>query len=281
MKFLKSKVFIICLCVAILLTLIPTLIAAFGGTDLLRSTMGTVAKPFNYVGSKVAQAFNGFIDVFTEYDNLKAENESLKDKLNEYEQKEYDDQILQSQNDWLKDYINFSSSNPNFKITDAKIIARESGNYQTVLTLNKGSVHGIEPEMPIITADGLLGYVSEVALDWCKVTTIIEAKNSIGVYSSRQGAQGVLSGDVELREKGLCKITYLNSSPDLQIGDKIFTIGGNGSIYPNDLYIGEITDIAVDTNTGNMVATVTPEVDFLDLSSLSNVMIICGYEGVK
>ena len=74
MKFFKSKVFIICLCVAILLTLVPMLIAAFGGTDLLRSTLGTVAKPFNFMGSKVAQAFNGFVDVFTEYDELKAEN---------------------------------------------------------------------------------------------------------------------------------------------------------------------------------------------------------------
>lgn len=280
MKFFKSKVFIICLCVAIILTLIPMLIAAFGGTDLLRSAAGTVAKPFNYVGSKVAQAFNGFIDVFTEYDNLKAENESLKAQLNEYKQKEYDDQILQSQNDWLKDYINFHASNPKFKITDAKIIARESGNYATVLTLNKGLVHGIKNKMPIVTSDGLLGYISEVALDWCKVTTVIEAKNSIGVYSSRQGAQGVLTGDVKLREEGLCKITYLNSSPDLQIGDKIFTIGGSESIYPADLYIGEISNIAVDANTGNMVATVTPKVDFLNLLELSNVMIICGYEGV-
>ena len=281
MKFFKSKVFIICLCVAIVLTVVPMLIAAFGGTDLLRSAAGTVAKPFTYVGSKVAQAFNGFIDVFTEYDELKAENESLKAQINEYEQKEYDDQILQSQNDWLKDYINFHASNPKFKITDAKIIARESGNYATVLTLNKGSVHGIKTNMPIITADGLLGYVSEVALDWCKVTTVIEAKNSIGVYSSRQGAQGVLTGDVALREEGLCKITYLNSSPDLQIGDKIFTIGGESSIYPADLYIGEISDIAVDASTGNMVATVTPKVNFLDLTSLSNVMVICGYEGAE
>ena len=280
MKFFKSKVFIICLCVAILLTLVPMLIVAFGGTDLLRSTVGTVAKPFNFMGSKVAQAFNGFIDVFTEYDELKAENESLKAKIDEYEKQEYDDQILQSQNDWLKDYINFHASNPNFKITDAKIIARESNNYQTVLTLNKGRVHGIQNKMPIITADGLLGYVSEVALDWCKVTTIIEANNSIGVYSSRQGAQGVLTGDVALREKGLCKITYLNASTELQIGDKIFTIGGKESIYPADLYIGEISDIAVDASTGNMVATVTPKVDFLNLSSLSNIMIICGYEGV-
>ena len=71
MNFLKSKAFIICLIAAIVLTLIPTLIAAFGGVDLLRSVAGTVAKPFSFAGTKIGEAFNGFIDVFTKYDELK------------------------------------------------------------------------------------------------------------------------------------------------------------------------------------------------------------------
>ena len=193
MKFFKSKVFIICLIAAIVLTLVPTLIAAFGGTDLLRSFAGTLAKPFSYVGSKFAEAFNGFSDVFTKYDELKEENESLKAELDAYKEKEYDEELLREQNDWLKDYINFHASNPNFKLTDAKIVSREAGNYGTVITLNKGTAHGIKKNMPVITKDGLLGYVSEVALDWCKVTTVIEAKNSIGVYSERKVFSRVIS----------------------------------------------------------------------------------------
>jgi NAD-dependent DNA ligase len=77
MKLLKSKAFIICLVTAIILTLIPTLIGAFGGMDLLRSFAGTVAKPFTYVGSKIAEAANGFVDVFTKYDELKEELKRL------------------------------------------------------------------------------------------------------------------------------------------------------------------------------------------------------------
>ena len=47
MKLFKSKAFIICLATAIILTLVPTLVAAFGGVDLLRSFAGTLAKPFS------------------------------------------------------------------------------------------------------------------------------------------------------------------------------------------------------------------------------------------
>ena len=281
MKFFKSKAFIICLISAIALTLIPTLIAAFGGVDLLRSFAGTLAKPFSFAGSRVADAFNGFVDVFAEYDDLKAENQALREQLEEYKEKEYNEQLLKDQNDWLKDYINFHSSNPTFKLTDAKIVSREAGNFATVITLNRGSAHGIKKNMPVITADGLLGYVCELSLDWCRVTTVIEPKSSIGVYSERQGAQGLLTGDIELREQGLCKMTFLESSDSVQIGDKIFTSGGSKSIYPADLYIGSVTEVKVDAATGEVVATVTPEIDFTSLSDISDVMIICGYQGVK
>ena len=251
MKLFKSKAFIICLVCAIVLTLIPTMLAAFGGTDLLRSFAGTLAKPFTLVGSKVAEAFNGFVDVFADYDRLKEENESLKEELEAY------------------------------KLTDAKIISREAGNYGTVITLNKGTAHSIKRNMPVITADGLLGYVSEVALDWCKVTTVIEAKNSIGVYSERQGKQGILSGDVELREEGLCKMSFIDGADGVQIGDKIFTSGGSKSIYPAGLYLGSISELKIDEITGEAVATVAPKIDFTKLSEISDVMIICGYSGVK
>ena len=281
MNLFKSKAFIISLVCAIVLTLIPTILMAFGGTDLLRSFAGTLAKPFTMAGSKIAEAFNGFVDVFTEYDKLKDENESLKAELNAYKDKEYNEKLLQEQNDWLKDYINFHTSNPEFKITDAKIVSREAGNYGAVITLNKGTAHSIKRNMPVITADGLLGSVSEVALDWCKVTTIIEAKNSIGVYSDRQGLQGILSGSVELREEGLCKMTFIDSADGVQIGDKIYTAGGSKSNYPADLYIGSISELTIDPMTGEAIATVTPKIDFTNLNKISDVMVICGYSGVK
>ena len=151
MNFFKSKLFIFCLIAAILLTLVPTLIAAFGGTDLLRAALGTVAKPFTMCASGVANAFNGFVDVFTEYDKLKEENEELRAELEEYKNKEYNEELLQAHNDWLKDYINLHDQNPNFIFTEANVISREAGNYSTVLTFNKGSVHGIKKRMPVLS----------------------------------------------------------------------------------------------------------------------------------
>ena len=259
MKLFKSRFFVICLVVAIVLTLVPTLIAAFGGVDVLRSVMGTVAKPFTMCGSGVANAFNGFIDVFTQYDELKAENEELRAELEALRQKEYNEDLLREQNKWLKDYINVHESNPELQFTDAAVISRESGNYETVLTLNKGSIHGIRKNMAVLCADGLVGRVSEIGLDWCRVSTIVEPSSSIGVYTDRDNMLGVLKGDLLLAGNRVCTMTY---------------ISGEGSLYPTGLYVGTVSDFGPDATTGELVATVTPAVDFEKIDSVSNVMIV-------
>ena len=277
MSFFKSRVFIFCLVAAILLALVPTLIAAFGGTDLLRAALGTAAKPFTFCASSVANAFNGFINVFTEYDDLKAENQELREQLKEYQDKIYNEELLKEQNSWLKDYLNLHDSHPSFVFTDAKVIARQADNYSSVVTFDRGSIHGIKKNMPVLADNGLIGYVVEVGLDWCKVTTIIETSESIGVYTERTGVLGVVAGDSALYSQGLCKMTYI-SNTDIQIGDRVYTAGGSDSLYPSGILVGSITSIDIDTITGEMVATVTPAVDFTSLDSLRGALILSGFE---
>ena len=68
MRFTRSKFFVVCIAVAITLSLVPAILAAFGQVDVLRSGLKTVAKPFEWCGSKLAGAVDGFVSVFTDYD---------------------------------------------------------------------------------------------------------------------------------------------------------------------------------------------------------------------
>ena len=165
MSFYRSKFFIICIFIAILLVLIPSALSVFGYTDVLRSGLKTAAKPFEWLSSKSASAFSGFVSVFTEYDELKKENEELRAELEALENKDYENSVVKAENEWLKSYLNMKTKHPELVLSDALIVSRESGNYSTVLTLNRGSVHGIKRNYPVITADGVFGHVSEVGLD--------------------------------------------------------------------------------------------------------------------
>ena len=276
MKFFKSKFFIICATVALIIAIVTSMLSMFGHSGIIRSALKTVATPFEWCGTKVANAVNGFVSVFDEYDNLKKENEELRAKIAELEDDKYEISVLREQNDWLKSYLDLKEYMPDLAMTSATVIAREAGNYSTVLTINRGYVHGIRRNMPVVTDGGTFGYVSECGLDWAKVVSIVETTSSVSVYSERTGTTGVVEGDTALRSKGYCLMTYIAPNADIKVGDRIFT-SGNGSIYPTGLLIGEVVQITADEVTRTLSAVIKPSVDLANVNDINNLMVVTGY----
>ncbi len=275
MKFFKSRFFIVCVIVALLLVVIPSALSIFGYTGVVRGALKTIATPFEWCGSKIANGVSGFVAVFRDYDDLRAENEELRATIESMQDKEYENSVLRDQNKWLKEYLDFKNDNPALMLSEATVIARESGSYSTVLTLNKGTMHGIKKNMPVITEDGVFGYVSECGPSWSKVVSIIETASSVGVYSERAGVTGVVEGSASLRQEGICLMTYINASADIKVGDRIFT-GGNGTIYPSGLLVGEIVEISADEATRTLTAKIKPAVDLTNIDDINKLMIIVG-----
>ena len=276
MKFFKSKFFIICAAIALAIAIVTSMLSVLGYSGILRGALKTVATPFEWCGTTVANAVNGFVGVFSEYDNLKEENEQLKAQLAELQDEKYENTVLREQNDWLKSYLDVKSYIPDVNITDATVIAREAGNYATVLTINKGYAHGIRKNMPVITESGVFGSVSECGIDWAKVVSIVETASSVSVYSERTGVTGVVSGDTALRTDGFCVMTYIAANADIKVGDRIFT-RGNGSVYPAGLLVGEVTEISADEATRTLTAVIKPSVDFNNAHDIPKLMVVIGY----
>ncbi|MBQ8309436.1 MAG: rod shape-determining protein MreC [Clostridia bacterium] len=273
MKLFQNKFFLICLCVALVFAIVPSVLSLMGYQSLVKNIIGTVTFPIRWCVSAIADGFEGWgmyfqsIDVLQEQnDALKEENESLEDRLDEAI-------LLEEENERLRAYLGMKNKYPSFTMEEGRVISYSSGNYMTNFTLDRGSLHGIEINMPVITDQGIVGRVSEVGLNWCMVSTIIESNVSVGVYIQRSGAGGLVSGDYSLMNEGVCKLGYLDANADIQIGDKILS-KGTGSMYPADLEIGTVIDISMDEYSRNTVATVKPSVDF---SSLTWVMILTGY----
>ena len=132
--------------------------------------------------------------------------------------------------------------------------------------------------MPVVAPEGLFGYVSEVGLDWCRVRTVVETASSVGAYTDRTGATGVVEGDLELRSGGKCRMTYIEADADIRVGDKVYT-SGDGSIYPSGLLLGTISAIEADEASRTLIAEITPSVDFNMLDDLDKLAVINGYEG--
>jgi rod shape-determining protein MreC len=278
MKFLKSKFFWITSAVLAALIVVTVFFGVLGVPAPVRGAVKTLATPFTYCGSKIGVAVDGFVSAFTRYDELMAENEDLRSALESAERESRENEVLREENEWLKQYLKLATDHPEFLLADASVIGGDSGNVSTVLTLNRGQVHGVKQKMSVITEDGLLGYVKEVGLDWCKVVTVVETASSVGVYTERTGVRGIAEGNADLSSDGCCRMTYIDPSSDIRPGDRVFTEGGNGSLYPPGLLLGTVEALDAVEGERMLVATVRPAVDFSEGSALRRVMIICGYD---
>lgn len=272
-KFFKSRFFIIALLCAIVLTVVPSVLSLMGLHSYVRGALGDIAMPFRYVIAKSTEAIDGFVRYFREFDELSAENRILKDKIAELSAKLDEAEMLRDENEWLHDYLGLKAEHVDYDFEKATVIGREAGNYMTVFQLGRGSMHGIEVNMPVVTDDGIVGYVSEVGAMWCKVATIIETASSVGAYVERSGELGLVEGAYDMKGGGLCRMSYLPTDADIRVGDTILS-SGIGSIYPRGLVIGKVTALTPDEYSRNLIALIEPAADLTDLRY---VMILRGF----
>ena len=274
MRIFQNKFFLVCLCIALVLTIVPSVFAIMGYRSLAKNIVGTVTMPVRWVATTVGNAFEGFGKYFGTMRALNEENKALIDENEQLKEQLKDAELLEKENERLRDYLDMKNQYPSFALEEGMVISHSSGNYITNFTLNRGTLHGIKTNMPVITKEGIVGYVVEVGLNWCMVSTLIETATSVGAYIPRSDVVGIVSGDYSMRQQGTCKIGYIDASADVQVGDTVYS-SGTGSVYPADLKIGTVTAIEVDEYNRTLVATVTPAVDF---SELKWVMVITGYQ---
>ena len=274
MRIFQNKFFIICLCIALVLTIVPSVFSIMGYRSLAKNIVGTVTMPVRWVATTIGNAFQGWGKYFAGMKALDEKNKALIDENAALREQLQNAELLEKENERLRDYLDMKNKYPSFKMEEGMVISHSSGNYITNFTLNRGTLHGIAPNMPVVTKDGIVGYVVEVGLNWCMVSTLIETATSVGAYIPRSEVVGIVSGDYSMRQEGTCKIGYIDAAADVQVGDAVYS-SGTGSVYPADLKIGTVTSIEVDEYNRTLVATVTPAVDF---SSLKWVMVITGYQ---
>ncbi len=273
-NFFKSRTFIVLLVIAVLFVAVPTALSAMGLADPLRNIANVIVTPLQKGFNYIAGAIDGFASYFTEFDELVEENAALKEENAALRGQIAEAEKTENLNAWLEDFLEMKRFHTDFVFESATITGGDGGNFVTVFTLDRGSAHGIREDMPVVSPQGVVGYVDEVGLTWCKVRTIIESASSVGAYVERTGEMGLVNGSFALSAEGLCEITYLAADSDVRIGDRILC-SGYGSIYPRDLVVGYVSEIVPDEYSRTLTARITPATDFTDLT---HVMIITDYE---
>jgi len=272
---------ILLLVIALLLSILVgagSLLLGGGAADPLSNLFSTVTAPVRGGISAVMDWAEGVCAYVFRYDELNGELNSLRTQVAELEEKVREGEEASRENERLRKLLDLQAKRKDFVFESAKVTARSASNWESFLTLSKGTAAGVEAGDCAVTEAGVLvGVVSEVGLNWCTVSTVIDADTEIGGVVARTYSAGVLEGDFSLMRQGRLKLSYLPDGAQMVTGDEVLT-SGKGDVYPAGLVVGTVEGVFTDPSGQTRYAVVRPKVA---LDELVQVFIIKDFDIVE
>ena len=207
------------------------------------------------------------------YESLVAENEALKKQISNMEDDARQADSYYRENQRLRDALALTQTREDFVLVDAYIIAWGTTDWNSTVTVSKGSNAGIETGMCAITANGeVVGLVTEVGINYAVIKTVLDSTLEISATISSSGHNGMVSGGYNDGRKDLLWMDYLPSAAVIRNNDQVVTSGS--TVYPRNLILGHIVDAGYDETGVAKYAVLNPAVD---IGSLEQVFILTEY----
>jgi len=255
------------LVIALLLSLLLGITSVFlsGTTDPISNVMTAVTAPFrNGVSAALAWAEGAYEYVF-HYEQLHQELSDLKQQVADLEEALRDAEDATRENEQLRALLGLQEKHRDFVFEAVRVSSPSTSNWESTITISKGSAAGIEAGDCVVTETGaLVGIVSQVSYSTSVVSTVINTDIEMGGMVSRTYSAGVLEGDFNLMQEGLLRLSYLSDGAQLVAGDEVVT-SGMGEIYPSGFVVGRVEAVFSDPSGMTRYAVIQPAVDFSDL----------------
>jgi rod shape-determining protein MreC len=120
----------------------------------------------------------------------------------------------------------------------AKVINNSVNRRNNYLTLNKGKLQGIKPEMGVITSNGIAGIVKQVSDHYCTVMSLLHKDSRISAKIKSNNFFGSLVWDGN--DPRFASLNEIDKTVPVRIGDTIVTTSFS-SIFPADILIGVVS----------------------------------------
>ncbi|HWR18347.1 MAG TPA: rod shape-determining protein MreC [Clostridia bacterium] len=264
----KNKPLLILLIAALLLGILALATSGSRTVTWVENAVGTVTTPVQSFAAGASSAITGFFQRIFKTTDADQENAQLQVKLAQYEQIEQQLEEAKQENERLRGLLNYVEEQEFNSYVTARVIAKDQGLWFNVFTINVGRNRGVEEDMPVIGAAGLVGRVTEVGATWSKVTAIIDTRSYASVMVERTRDNGMVRGLLSGDGSELLELYFLPAGSDLVPGDVIMT-NSIGGIFPKGVMVGTVIEVSrqsTDAEAGN--AILEPAVDFKHLEEV-------------
>ena len=236
--------------------------------SLIRDTITGVSKVFYIPINYVVNLF----DDFNELNNVKKENDLLRNELTKIDSINTQNIELKRQLKMLQEELNIEYSLTDYEYLNATITSRNIGFWYNTITSDKGSYNGVREDMIVINSKGLIGRVVSTTnfTSSVKLITTNDTNNKLSVLvtNSDYSLYGLLYN--YNIEDGVLEVEGISNTEIVNINDLVYT-SGMGGIFPSGILIGTVSAIDTDAYGLSKIIKVKPAVDF---SSLNYVTVL-------
>lgn len=263
----SSKYMMIILTVVCLMLMGLSLVSNHVGGPL-RAVANYTVIPLQKGLNQIGTVFSDFSDNFATLEQIKAENEQL--------QEEMDALIIENNNlqsekyelERLQELYKLDQNYADYPKVGAHVIGKDSGNWFSTFTIDKGSKDGLSVDMNVMAGSGLVGIITEIGPHWSTVRSIIDDISNVSGMVLTTSDRCMVRGDLSLISDGKIRFEQLeNNNNDIQVGEQIVTSHISDK-YLQGILIGYISEINVDSNNLTRSGYLTPVVDFQNLQEV-------------
>ncbi|MBI1319353.1 MAG: hypothetical protein GC168_10475 [Candidatus Hydrogenedens sp.] len=230
----------------LLLALLVSLCLASLGTGFestiihrgIERVVSLTAYPFLRTGTAIDDFSNRAFGALFSYDAIVSENEALSEDVAVLKMAIADRREASVQNRRLQGYLGFLRQEPRLRLEPARVIESLKG----VITIDRGSLHGMEPFMGVITPEGVVGVILSVDDLSSKVATLHHPDCKVGAMVERnrlRAYDGIIHADGSFRQ--ICNMWYIDMKNEVLPGELIVT--SPESLFPSGYPIGYVRTV--------------------------------------
>ncbi|HMR27175.1 MAG TPA: rod shape-determining protein MreC [Flavobacteriales bacterium] len=128
----------------------------------------------------------------------------------------------------------------------ARVVNSTTHKQRNSLTLDKGGLAGVAPDMGVIGDQGIVGVVRQVGPRFCVAASVLDPDLNTSVQLKRTGHFGLLSWDTG--DPRTASAVDIAKHAPVAVGDTLVTRGGDG-IFPAGVDVGVVTEVVNDPSS--------------------------------
>jgi rod shape-determining protein MreC len=248
----------------IAILLLPVILVAFNPqiSPAVHNLGDTVLKPVVSFASGLGYASvnlrDGFINAWKSFQD----QAGLEDKIAGLERQLETAKETDRENARLRKLLEFKETQT-VRAIPARVIGWDISPWRKMIILDRGQSSGIQKNMSVVVAEGLVGRVFEAGPHTARVLILLDPESRVSALASESRAQGVAEGN----GSELLSLEYLDLDAKVELGETVLTSGAT-ALFTKGLLIGKVQAISKAADGLHLSAEIKPAVSFKALEEV-------------